>query len=167
MEDWQKALAGLRKPPRIFWQKARGQIPLLTFVFFAVIASLGFNALINQARKPKFTRSQCLVRMDISIAREANTQLSTKTAKLIREFVTGYRHRQRLPLAGINIVRKDPSIYFQYDADCGKKAIMTRALAEAFSVRHPDLMKFQLSKDVIEPGTDTLAISGPSWIDEK
>ncbi|EKE81447.1 hypothetical protein [Idiomarina xiamenensis] len=129
------------------------------FLFFLI----GLNSCGTDAR---YTRSECIVRVNIDWT---GTPLGKKE-ELIESITKAIRNA---PNMGSNKVPMDFTIqgqsreyiYYQYSTDCENRFENTEALLEFARERVKSPPYLSVDKNNYEPGSDTIRVSGPSWID--
>ena len=74
---------------------------------------------IDYINKPKYTRSECMIRMDVYHGDSASELDICSEKKIINNFIIKYKIKNNLPLSGHGFNSySDPEFYFQFFDDC-------------------------------------------------
>lgn len=129
---------------------------------------LGFDMLVWKAG-PKYTRSDCLVRVDLDYIQE--DWIEEKTVALLVTGIGGRRYREALPrgalanLIYLGLDDQPPFFRIAFAKDCENRFAMTQVLIDEFEHNYPGLVRFTISHDRLEPWHKGHCFSGPAWID--
>ncbi len=112
---------------------------------------------------PKYTRSQCIVRVDVKHQSGADV---TESENHLFDKLLEYAFQPQFPAASVGFGNRDRSrIYVVFLDACERKFELTRAMADSYMDRYPAGARLTVSEEIIEPGANTVDIGGDYWID--
>lgn len=123
----------------------------------------------NGRSEAKFTRSQCLVRVDFSWDTEIREEARGEILRQIAHNLAG-SFRETYSTAGPSAASKPGPrrhLYLQYGSHCDDKHRITRELMARMMPELSTLLTYQVSDEIIQPGRDTMQLYGDQWIDGK
>ena len=121
---------------------------------------------IDYINKPKYTRSECMIRMDMYYDNSASELDIRSEQDIIHNYFIKYKINYPLSLAGFGFnPESDTKLYFQFIDNCKLKHIIMQKAVDAFMKKYPGRARIVVSKDVIQPGFDTMVSGGDFWID--
>ena len=130
---------------------------------------LGFDMLVWKAG-PKYTRSDCLVRVDLEYIQE--DWIEEKTVRMLVAGMWGFENTpEGIPIDAIGagslqgLDDDPPWVRIAYKMDCEQRFAMTQLYIDEFERNHPGLARFTISRDRLEPKYKGHCFSGPAWID--
>ncbi len=128
----------------------------------AIVVVGGGIALLSRSG-PKYTRSECIVKLRIQHISGSNV---TESENHLFDKMSEYGFQQGIPVASYSYGNPNRShVYVVYGDACDQKFDFTRALASWYMKQFPERARLTVSEDVIEPGRDTVEFGGPHWID--
>ncbi len=121
---------------------------------------------IDYINKPKYTRSECMIRFDVYYDDSASELDIRSEQEIIRNYFIKYNINYNLSLSAMGFTSKsEVKYYFIFFDDCEQKYVIVQKAVNAFMKKYPGRVRIVVSKDVIQPGFDTMASGGDSWID--
>ncbi len=112
--------------------------------------------------KPKFTRSQCIVRVKL-IHREKGESYGEQS--MFFEFSMKYAIEKYPRISPFGFSGRHPDLYIQYWESCDRKNEMTRDMITAYKRKYPGGSDFVVTDDIIKPGGFGSETFGLHWID--
>lgn len=110
-------------------------------------------------KPPVYTRSECLVRTDVS-AFDDSGEIDFSLF-MMRAIV-----HLDLPTASVGFNGEHlESMYVLFTERCDQKFEMMQSIADTFKETYPEGGTLIVTKDRVEIGEDTIRHSGPEWID--
>ena len=112
--------------------------------------------------KPKFTRRQCIVRVDLKFGKNG---MAHSRKYMFSDFALKYGLENYPRFSAFTFSSTGETMYIQYYDSCDRRLEMTRELTAAYKRKYPDAFDFVISEKTIEPGRDTIDASGGMWLD--
>lgn len=135
----------------------------VAFAFAAIVG--GVQIFSKHSAKPKYSRQDCLVRIDVIFPKLSGMKALRDSPIAITTYLAHETSRKELPIVGFSHPPEGSKVYVQFKDRCDEKRQLTASLANAFMREHPAHAWLIVSDDVIKPGWDTTVHGGPWWTD--
>lgn len=112
--------------------------------------------------RPKFTREQCLVRLDLDYFYDFDFHIMQRA---ITNFLFDYS-KEKFPQFGFSNASwiNNKSLHVLLTHNCDRRLELMREFADAFLLKYPDEMLIKISDDITLCNSRAVAL-GPDWID--
>ena len=112
--------------------------------------------------KPKFTRSQCIVRVKLIYREKGESYGEEET---FSHFFLKYAIEKYPRISLFSSSAGHSNLYIQYWKSCDRKNEMTREMITAYKRKYPGGSDFVVTDDIIKPGDLSSEAFGLHWID--
>jgi hypothetical protein len=120
---------------------------------------------------PKFSRSECLVRIDVEIPSLANKNQRKKMVERKTRAFLQYADKYDLPLVFSfgayteDLVKLSAHEFYLFGENCDTKFDMVQAMVDAYVKRYPNELNLVVSRDVVDPNRTGFDVREPIWTD--